>query len=138
MEPSPLDNKHQRQEHDHEARTRALEIRMSLEELKSKDAFTLLRTEMNDSFTLLRTQMNDGFALLRAELAQAFSEEALARAELELRLRAEIQASENRTNARLDRLEAKMDAQFQLLLRLHFTTIALVLGLAAKMFWPLP
>lgn len=85
--------------------------------------------KIEDGLILLRTEMNDGFALVRAEMAKGFAEQALARAELELRLNAKIQET-------ADRLERKFDAQFRLLLRLQMTTIALLLGLAAKIFWP--
>jgi hypothetical protein len=140
MEPSSLDNNRHQQEHGLESRTRVLEVKVSVQEQKTDDGFTLLRTEMQDGFTLLKTKMedgftilnskmDDGFALLRAEMAQRFAEEARARAELELRLKAEIET-------RTARLEAKFDAQFRLLLRMQVATFALLTGLALKLlFW---
>lgn len=114
MEPSSLDRTRIQQEHDLEARTRVLEVKLSVQEQK-----------MEDGFILLRTEMNDGFALMRAEMAKGFAEQALARAELELRLNARIQET-------ADRLERKIDALY----RLQVTTIVLIIGLAAKVFWP--
>jgi len=118
MEPSPLDNRPMPNEHEHEARVRVLEVKASLQDQK-----------MEDGMSALRELMVQNTALLRAELAKNFVEEAAARAELELRLVKAIQQTG-------DRLEAKFDAQFRLLLRAQLATIALVLGLAARMMWP--
>jgi len=116
MEPSLLDKDRLPPEHDLEARIRVLEVKVSVQEQQNEDGFILLRTEMNA-----------GFALLREEMARRFAEEALARAELESRLNTKIDQT-------AERLERKMDAQFRLLLRLYVSTLALVLGMAAKMF----
>lgn len=85
------------------------------------------RTE--DGFASLRELIEHNAELLRAEMARGFAEEAQARAELELRLKAQIQAS-------ADRLEAKFDTQFRLLLMLQGATFALLTGVAIKLMWP--
>lgn len=111
MEPSLLDKNRVPPEHDLEARTRVLEVKVSVQEQKIDDGFAALRDLIISKTDLLR------------------AEEARARAEMELRLNTRIQES-------ADRLERKMDAQFHLLLRLQIAHIALTLGLAAKLFWP--
>jgi len=90
-----------------------LEVKLSVQEQKIKDGLILLCTEMND-----------GFVLVRAEMAKGFAEQALARAELELRLNARIQET-------ADRLKRKIDTLYRLQV-----TIVLIIGLAAKVFWP--
>lgn len=110
MEPSSLDKARVPQEHDLDARTRALEVKVGVQEQK----------------------IDDGFAALRELIDHKFN---TTRAELELKLRTEVQASEGRLDGRLDRLEARMDAQFRLMLRLYVAHIALTMGLAAKLFW---
>jgi hypothetical protein len=111
MEPSLLDKNSPSPEHGLEVRTRVLEVKVGVQEQKIDDGFAALRELIENKIDLLR------------------AEEGRARAELEMRLTGKIQET-------ADRLERKMYAQFRLLLRLHVTTIALVLGLAAKMFWP--